>query len=41
MKIYSQMPQESELQTQHQLKSGSPIPVPDDFYHGHLNVDHV
>ena len=38
---YSQIPQEPELQTHHQLKSGSPIPVPDDFYHSHLNVDHA
>ena len=38
---YSQMPQEPDLQTHHQLKSGSPILVPDDFYHSHLNVDHV
>nr|XP_058942638.1 putative ankyrin repeat protein RF_0381 [Pocillopora verrucosa] len=37
----SLMPQEPELQTHHQLKSGSPIPVPDDFYHSHLNVDHA
>ena len=38
---YSQMPQEPELQTHHQLKSGSPIPVPDDIYHSHLNMDHT
>ena len=38
---YSQMPQEPELQTHHQLKGGSLIPVPDDFYHSHLNVDHA